>query len=117
LIDADLPCSKGEVVLRHGHKVVDVRDVGLRKADDLTIAQYAQQEGLCIVTGDTGFGDIRNYKPSEYAGIVVLSLPESANADYINQLLDGFLRQAELVEKLPNRLAIIELGRVRFREE
>jgi hypothetical protein len=57
----------------------------------------------------------RNYPPNQYPGIVVLQLPRTATSAYINQLLDGFLQQEEIVAQLPGRLAIVAPGRVRLR--
>jgi predicted nuclease of predicted toxin-antitoxin system len=116
LIDADLPRSVNGVIRNRGHEPIDVRDVGLRDAKDSEIARYAQAKGLCLITGDSDFADIRNYPPNRYAGIVVLSLPRTANSAYINSLLDGFLAQEELISALPGKLAIVEPGRVRLRE-
>lgn len=116
LIDADLPRSASDVVRHHGHDAIDVRDVGPSIAQDSQIARYAQTEGLCLITGDHGFADVRSYPPSQYAGIVVLNLPRNATASYINRLLDSFLQQETLVAQLPGKLAIVEAGRVRLRE-
>jgi hypothetical protein len=85
LLDADLSRSASETVRRRGHEAIDVRDVGLRDAKDWQIARYAQKEGLCLLTADQDFGDVRNYPPSQYAGIVVLSLPRNATSSYINK--------------------------------
>ena len=63
--------------------MVDVRDIGLRGAKDPQIAAYAQSEGLCLVTGDFDFSDIRDYPPGEYAGSVVLKLPRTATASLL----------------------------------
>ena len=115
LIDADLPRSAADVVRRYGHEAVDVRDIGLRSAKDPEVARYAQVEGLCLITGDYDFSDVRNYPPERYAGIVVLYLPRTATASYINQLLDSFLQREDLLSQLPGRLAIVEPGQVRFR--
>ncbi len=114
LIDADLPRSANDVIHRCGHETIDVRDIGLRNAKDHEIARYAQTEKLCLVTGDFDFADIRNYPPKEYSGIVVLSLHRTANAAYINRLLESFLQQQALSE-LAGKLAIVEPGRVRLR--
>ncbi len=115
LIDADLPRSVNEVIRRDGHDVIDVRDIGLRDAKDYEIARYALTERLCLVTGDFDFSDIRNYPRKEYSGIVVLSLHRTANANYINLLLDSFLKQKDLLSELAGKLAIVEPGRVRLR--
>ena len=60
LVDADLPRSAADVVRCPGYDAVDVRDIGLRHADDSEIAGHAQREHLCLVTGDFDFADIRN---------------------------------------------------------
>lgn len=115
LIDADLPRSLSDVLRRHGHEAVDVRDIGLRSASDAEIARYAQAGKLCLLTGDGDFGDIRNYPPGQYFGIVVLILPRDTTAAYINQLVASFLGQAYLLDQLPGKLAVVEAGRVRLR--
>ena len=115
LVDADLPWSAVDVVRRHGYDAVDIRDIGLRHADDSEIASHAQREHQCLVTGDFDFADIRNYPPQNYAGIVVLVIPPTATAIYITQLLDSFLVQTSLITQLPGKLAIVEPGRVRLR--
>lgn len=88
---------------------------GLGDAEDPQIASYAHQEGLCILSGDWGFSDIRVYPPSQYAGIVVVQLPRNATADYIAHLVEGFVQQEEVLSVLKGRLAIVEAGRVRLR--
>lgn len=52
LIDADLPRDTAAFVASYGHVGIDVRDVGMRHAEDSEIAAYAIQNGLCIVTVD-----------------------------------------------------------------
>ena len=115
LIDADLPRSVGELIRSLGYEATDVRDFGLRSALDITIAQHAQREGWCLLTGDFDFSDIRSYPPADYAGIVVLVIPPMVTSLYITQLLVMFLQQRDVVEQLPGKLAIVEAGRVRLR--
>lgn len=115
LIDADMPRSLADVIHEHGHQALDVRDIGPSLAFDADIAAYAQVERLCIITGDFGFANIHVYPPSEYAGIIVLSLPRNATSKYINSLAAGLLTQADLLTQLPGKLAIVEAGRVRLR--
>ena|SRR6266542_3604692 len=115
LIDADLPRSVAGVIRRHAHEAIDVRDVGLRSAKDWQIARYARDEQLCLLTGDRDFGDVLNYPPEQYYGIVVLDLPRNATSNYINSLLDSFLQNEPVVNQLAGMLAIVEAGRVRLR--
>jgi predicted nuclease of predicted toxin-antitoxin system len=115
LIDADLPRSLAETIRKRGHEATDVRDIGLRSAKDPIIARYAREHRLCLITGDYDFANIRNYPPEQYAGLVVLFLPRTATAAYINQLADQFLASEDLLIQLPGQLAIVEPGRVRLR--
>jgi len=115
LVDEDLPRSTGDLVRRYEHQAVGVRDIGLRGAKDAQIAAYAQIKGLCLVTGDFDFADIRNYPPKEYTGLVVLKLPRTATASFILNLLASLLQQRDLLAQIPGRVAIVQPGRVRIR--
>lgn len=117
LVDEDLPRSTDSLLGQHGHEAVDIRDIGLRGASDAEIAAYAQKHRLCLLSGDIGFGDIRNYPPGKYFGIVVLRLPAKATSATILTLLKSLLVQTEIVNQLNGKLAIIELGRVRIRKD
>ena len=117
LIDADLPRATKQKIESYGYTAVDVRDVGLGTADDAEIIRYAQKLKLCLLTGDYDFSNIRNYPPRQYSGIVVLKLPDTADAGYILRLLETFLKQTEVVSQLYAKLAIVEPGRIRIRAD
>lgn len=116
LIDEDLPRSTGDLLRRYGHEAIDVRDIGLRGVKDSHIASYAQNQGLCLVTGDFDFADIRNYPPAQYAGLIILGLPRDATTIFILNLLEGLLKQDKLVSELSGKLAIVEPGHIRIRK-
>ena len=115
LIDADLPRAVSKVITGKGHIAIDVRDIGLGKADDSMIAAKAKSNALCLISGDFGFADIRNYSPEEYSGIVVLDLPKDASADTICRIVAEFLERDEIVAMLPGRLAIVSAHSIRLR--
>lgn len=115
LIDEDLPRSVKDLLQRYGHDAVDLRAIGLRGSNDRQVAALAQSEGLCLVTGDFDFSNVRNYPPGKYAGIVVLRLPRTATALYILNLFESFLKRKELVAQMPGKLAVVEPGRIRIR--
>ncbi len=115
LIDADLPRPTADLVRGFGHIATDVRDIGLGAAPDSHIAAYAQSHGLCLLTGDFDFADIRDYPPEDYSGLVVFVLPDDANRDTILHLVKVFFQEESVLERLPGRLAIAEPGRVRLR--
>ena len=115
LIDADLPRSTKSLLEEYGHQATDIRDIGLRQAKDPLIARHALDHQACLITGDFGFADIRNYPPEHYHGIVVLKLPRDASARFILGLVENFVQQTAIVARLPGRLAIVEPGRIRLR--
>ncbi len=116
LIDEDLPRSTGDLLRKYEHEAIDVRDIGFKGAKDSQIAAYAQSRGLCLVTGDFDFSDIRNYPPAQYAGLIVLNIPRDSTALFILHLLESFLKQDKLVSELSGKLAIVEPGRIRIRK-
>ena len=103
------------MIRRYGHQALDVRDLGMGSASDVEIAGYARTHGLCLVTRDYDFADLRNYPPDRYAGLIVLSPPRDATPAYINHLLTTLLEEEELVADLPGKLAIVDPGRIRLR--
>src|SRR5258708_38671128 len=115
LIDANMPRSTVELLKRHDHEAVDVRDIEMAGASDGDIAAYAQQNRLALVTRDFDFADIRNYPHAQYAGLLVLELPDDAVATFVLRVMESFVSQKELVEALSGRLAILEPARVRLR--
>ncbi len=115
LLDANMPRSAGSLLLELGHEVEDVRDVLPSGATDAEVAAFAKAQQFIIVTRDFDFADIRNYPPLNFAGFVVLELPDDAVASQVNRALQSFVSNPALVARLPSRLAIVESWRVRFR--
>ena len=115
LVDASLPRSAAPRLQRLGHDAVDVRDLGMRSAPDDLIAAHAQRNQQALVTRDFDFADTRNYPPADYAGIVVLQLPDDATAAQVVTLLETFVRRHDWLERVSGRLAILEVWRIRFR--
>ncbi len=115
LVDASLPRSAVTLLREMGHGAVDVRDIGLRSATDHVIAAHARRNQQTLITRDFDFADIRNYPPADYAGIIVLQLPDDATAERVVKLLETFARRDDWLARLSGRLAIVEVWRVRLR--
>jgi predicted nuclease of predicted toxin-antitoxin system len=113
-VDASLPRSVKPAIEALGHTATDVRDVGMGSAPDSDIAARARIEGMTILTRDFDFADVRNYPPENYRGIVVVQVPEDVSATAVSALLATFV-SSPMLTQLAGRLAILELGRVRFR--
>jgi predicted nuclease of predicted toxin-antitoxin system len=115
LLDANMPRSAASVLRGLGHEVEDVRHVLPNGADDATVVTHARAGQLILITRDFDFADIRNYPLQNFAGIIVLELPDDAIAAQVNQTLQSFVSQPALLARLTGRLAIVESWRVRFR--
>ena len=115
LLDANIPRSSAALLRSLGHDVEDVREVLPSGADDALVAAHARKSSRVPVTRDFDFASIRNYPPQDYAGLMVLELPDDATAPQVNRVLESFVRNEEFLKHLPGRLAIVELWRVRFR--
>lgn len=115
LLDANMPRSAAALLRQYGHEAFDLRDIGLGGADDARIAAHARSNGLVLVTRDFDFSDVRNYPPAEFAGIIVLQLPDDAIAAVVVKVLETFVSQPDLLTGVVGRLAIVESWRVRFR--
>jgi predicted nuclease of predicted toxin-antitoxin system len=112
LVDADLPQSVVQQLHSSGHEAIAAVDLGI--IADADIASYAREHGMCILTGDFDFADVRNYPPREHARIIVLTLPRTANAAFIRQLVGQLLGEPTLADAA-GALYVIEPGRVRIR--
>jgi len=116
LVDEDLPRSAAPLLQELGYEAMDVRDVGLRGVSDDQIAAYAKTKGLCLVSADGGFANIRQYPPGEYHGLVILDLPPRATLPVILRLMREFFTHTDIVRDLSGKLAIVAFGRVRLRD-
>jgi hypothetical protein len=68
-----------------------------------------------LLTKDQDFGNIVDYAPDQYHGIVVADPPASAGRALVLGLVEQLLRQKDVIDQLAGRLAIIQLGRIRLR--
>jgi hypothetical protein len=115
LVDASLPRATADLIRSLGHQATEVRDIGLATAADEMIAAYAQKNRLCLITRDLDFGHVGEYPPEAYSGIVVVHGPDPAGRSFVLRMIEQFLREAEIVERLAGHLAVVEAGRVRMR--
>jgi predicted nuclease of predicted toxin-antitoxin system len=115
LIDASLPRATAGHIQNAGHQATDVRDIGLGAADDRRIAAHSRQQRYCLITRDAGFGNVLDYPPQDYFGIVVVEVPRRAGTAIVLNLVDEFLQQSSILSLLSGRLAVIEPGQIRLR--
>jgi predicted nuclease of predicted toxin-antitoxin system len=75
LLDADMVRSSADIVRSIGFDVSDVRDLGMRYAEDEKIITFALKTGRIIITRDLDFGSVIRYP--NHPGAIILRLPLS----------------------------------------
>jgi predicted nuclease of predicted toxin-antitoxin system len=115
LIDASLPRAVSQVIQTAGYQATDVRDIGLGTASDAVIAAHAKRHHLSLISRDGDFGNILDYPPADYHGIVVVQTPEVAPKALVLGIIERFLRDALTLEHLTGRLAVVDLSHIRLR--
>lgn len=86
-----------------GHDVATVREQGLTSAPDDELIDICRREGRCLVTSDRGFGNRFRFNPAEYAGIVIIRLPNRPNFEDWRVAIDTLifaLEQSEVTGQL-----------------
>ena len=96
-----------------GFDATDTREHGLEMVSDLEIAAYAALESRIVVTFDTDFGDIRDFPPGRYPGVIRLKLPVQTLEVLHPILLEFFGKVAEA--DLVGALVTLEPGFYRVR--
>ena len=114
LLDANIPYSLQEVFPK-GHNVYHVRDLNLANAQDQEIAKYAKKNKAVIVSRDLDFGNINNFPPENYYGIIILRLPYFYNAQSIKRVFQNFISKIDESE-IPKSTIIVEEGRWRIKK-
>ena len=100
LVDPNVSLSVAPRIRALGYEATDVREIAMGSADDAVIARHARDNALCLITRDKDFGDIRNYPPADYAGIVVMDLPDETVANDVLKILESFLSRKEWLDHL-----------------
>ncbi len=115
VVDEDMPRSTGNILKGFGYEVKDIRDYGLRGADDEGVYQFAQDNKAVLITGDMGFSNILHFPVGSHFGIVIARFPSEMSTQEINSQLVGRLR--ELTDQdFKGNLIIIEPGNIRMRK-
>jgi len=113
LLDADMPRSSIRIIRSLGFDAEDVRDIGMGRAKDKEIIEYALNNSRIIVTRDTDFGEILRYP--KHPGAIILRLPNTFTTKEVNKKLKEFLSSVSENE-IRNAIIIVEISRYRRRE-
>jgi predicted nuclease of predicted toxin-antitoxin system len=115
LVDEDMPRPTASLLKSLNIDAVDVRDVGLRGLSDTKVFEYAQRNGMIIISRDGEFGNILRYPPRSHCGIVLVKLPYTFVRHQILAVVEKFFAEVDTT-RLPNNLTVLEVDRYRIRK-
>jgi predicted nuclease of predicted toxin-antitoxin system len=116
VIDEDMPRSTGIILRKHRYEVKDIRDYGLRGAEDEKVYEFAQREEAVILTGDRDFGNILRFPLGSHFGIVVAHFPnEMPNIEINRHLIGRFKGLSE--DEFKGNLIVIDPRKIRIRRK
>ncbi len=112
-IDENLHEDVAEKLRERGHDARTVFDEGLRGYPDPEIADAARREERVMVTLDLDFGNIREYPPEDYRGLIVLRVVNQGRA-HVLRVMERVLAVLDCVP-LDGHLWIVSEGGIRVR--
>lgn len=77
-VDENLPLAAKATILEDGYDCHSVYDENLDGGSDADLIETCRKEDRVIITLDLDFADIVRYPPKDYAGILVLRLPDQS---------------------------------------
>ena len=113
-LDANIPHSALEVFKGLNLESLHARDIGLSRADDKEIFDYAVKNKSILVTKDLEFANPMLFSVDLYRGIIIMRLPSLFKASQFTNALNDFLKSIDIGD-LKKSIAIVKVGRYRIR--
>ena len=111
-LDENLGSLGSQFLRTHGIDVLTVADQGLLTSPDDRILGACVSEGRCLVTLDLDFSNPLQYRPGDYAGIVVVRIPGRLRLQELERAL-ALVVEASKASDVRGRLWIAEVDRLR----
>ena len=111
--DENLHDHEAEALRARGHDARTVFDEGLRGRADPEIAEAARHEGRVLVTLDLDFGNIREYPPEWYQGLIVLRVADQSRR-HVLRVMERVLAVLDCAP-LEGHLWVVSEGGIRIR--
>jgi predicted nuclease of predicted toxin-antitoxin system len=104
----------GIILSQLGLTPFDIRDHGLRGANDDEIYAFAQKNKAILLSADLGFSNILRFPLGKHYGIVILRFPNELPTIKINKMIYELLLKLSLPDYLGN-LIILSPGKLRLK--
>jgi predicted nuclease of predicted toxin-antitoxin system len=114
VVDEDMHRSVAEPLKQLGYRVLDIRDHGLRGAQDTEVFAFAQRNEAALLTGDLGFSNIAKFPPGSHHGIIVARYPTVMSTQTINREIFKSLMDIE-GEEIKGSIIVLSPGQIRIR--
>lgn len=112
-IDENLHDDVADLLRGHGHDAQTVFEEGLRGHADGEIAEAARREGRAVVTLDLDFGNIREYPPEQYRGVIVLRVVDQSRR-HVLRVMDRLIAVLDCAP-LEGHLWVVSESGIRIR--
>lgn len=114
LIDNALSPSMADGLKKAGYNAIHVRDVGMSKASDIDILNFALKEDRVIVSADTDFGTLLALREFSKPSFILFRRSDKRPAALLMQLMANLNQIAEALTE--GAVIVIEDKRVRIRQ-
>lgn len=113
VIDENLPRAFGPIFAEHGFEVLDVRDHGLRGANDDAVFSFSKAHNAAIVTSDVEFANRIHLFEERHAGVILIRLPTTLSVSMRCGEIDRALKQLG-AQSLEDHIAVVGTGILRI---
>jgi predicted nuclease of predicted toxin-antitoxin system len=111
-LDENLPGEAAELLDEAGHDARTILEQEMGGDADPIVARTIQREERALLTLDVGFGNIQQYPPADYHGIIVLRLrrqDKKSVLEVVERLVEQLPR-----ESLTGQLWIVDENEIRI---
>ncbi len=112
LLDQMIPRSIARFLIEEEHDAVMVSEIGMSRANDADILEYAVKNNRVLITLDKDFGDWVILPLSSHPGVIRVKVPITTGENII-KVLAGFLR-AYCNKEFGNYLVIVSGKRYKW---
>ncbi|MBI2836021.1 MAG: DUF5615 family PIN-like protein [Acidobacteria bacterium] len=112
LLDQDVYELTARLLIQSGCDVLRVRDLGLSRADDVTLLRAARERGCVLVTRDRDYGYLVFVEAVQWGVIYLRIAPATVEA--VHTELERLLREQPF-DRLKRAFTVVEPGRYRIR--
>ncbi len=112
-IDENLHSDVADLLRTHGHDAQTVHEEGLQGCPDSEIAGVARREGRVVMTLDLGFGNIHEYPPEQYQGLILLRMVDQSRR-HVLSVMERIIAALDCTP-LEGHLWVVSEGGIRIR--